>query len=151
MSVNDKAPDFELQGSDGKPHSVKEFGGKYLVLYFYPKDDTPGCTVEARGFNAKLEEVRSHGAEIVGVSSDSFDSHCRFRDKYKLHFLLLSDPDSGVIKSYDAYGNRGLFGFGTLRKTYIIGRNGRIAKIFDKVSPAGHEKEILDFLESKNG
>ena len=146
VEVNSKAPDFRLQGNDGKVHTLQEFKGKALVLYFYPRDDTPGCTIEAKGFNKKLDEVRRKGAEIVGVSKDGFESHCKFRDKYGLRFLLLSDPDSKIIKEYDAYGNRGIFGMGTLRKTYIINSKGRVAKVFEKVNPKGHEEEILGAL-----
>ncbi len=149
IALDDKAPDFRLKGSDGKEHTLKEFSGKYLALYFYPKDDTMGCTIEAKGFNSQLEEIKRLGGVIVGVSADDLDSHGRFCSKYGLKFLLLSDTDSSAIKRYDAYGNRGVFGWGTLRKTYIIDKNGRIAKIFPKVNPMGHEKEILEFLRSQ--
>ncbi|MDE1824118.1 MAG: peroxiredoxin [Candidatus Micrarchaeota archaeon] len=148
LGLNDKAPDFSLPGSDGKEHTLKEFSGRYLVLYFYPKDDTPGCTIEAKAFSKELQRIRKLGAEVVGISKDDFDSHCRFRDKYVLSLLLLSDTDSKAIKAYGAYGDRGIFGFGTLRKTYIIDKKGKIAKIFPKVQPLGHEKEVLEFLSS---
>lgn len=149
LSVNSKAPDFELEGSDGKKHKLKEFSGKYLVLYFYPQDDTPGCTVEAKGLNSRLDEIVSLGAVVVGVSSDDFESHCKFVSKYGLRFLLLSDTSKEMIKNYEAYGNKGVFGWGTLRKTYIIDKNGDIVKIFPKVSPLGHEKEIVEFIKSQ--
>ena len=144
----EKAPDFELVGSDGKKHTLKEFEGKSLVLYFYPKDDTPGCTTEAKNFNKKLDEVRASGAEVIGVSKDDTKSHEKFCNKYSLNFLLLSDPDSSMIKSYGAYGDRGIFGMGTLRKTYIIDKNGKISKIFEKVKPDKHDMEVLDFLKT---
>lgn len=144
----EKAPDFELVGSDGKKHALKEFRGKTLVLYFYPKDDTPGCTTEAKNFNKKLDEVRALGAEVVGVSKDDTKSHEKFCNKYALNFLLLSDPDSSMIKTYGAYGDRGIFGMGTLRKTYIIDKNGKISKIFEKVKPDKHDTEVLDFLKT---
>lgn len=147
ITLNSAAPDFELDGSDGKKHSLAEFRGKYLVLYFYPKDDTPGCTTEACGFRDLSTEIRNLGAEIVGVSRDSLESHGRFGKKHGLNFLLLSDPDSRTIKAYDAYGGRGIFGMGTLRKTYIIDGGGRIVKIYDKVNPDGHAAEILEFLK----
>ena len=143
-----KAPAFKLKGSDGKEHSLSEFKGRYLVLYFYPKDDTPGCTIEAKGFNKKLDEIKKKGAEIVGVSKDDLKSHDKFCNKYGLEFLLLSDPDSKMIKEYDAYGDRGIFGMGTLRNTYIIDKKGKIAKVFEKVNPKGHEDEILEALDS---
>ncbi|MEM4099799.1 MAG: peroxiredoxin, partial [Candidatus Micrarchaeaceae archaeon] len=144
----EKAIDFELDGSDGRKHSLDEFKGKYLVLYFYPKDNTPGCTIEANEFNKKLDTIRKLGGEVVGISKDDLSSHGKFKDKYGLNFLLLSDPDSKVIKAYGAYGNRGIFGYGTLRNTYIIDGKGQIAKIFEKVSPKGHADEVIEFLES---
>lgn len=148
LREGDSAPDFNLEGTDGKAHTLKEFGGRYLVLYFYPKDDTPGCTTEAKGLNARLDEIRKKGAEVVGVSKDDMKSHEKFCSKYALRLLLLSDPSNRMIESYDAYGDRGIFGFGTLRKTYIIGADGRIVKIYPKVKPDGHEKEVLEFLSA---
>ncbi len=141
-----KAPDFKLEGSDGKTHTLKDFKGKTLVLYFYPRDDTTGCTIEAKGFNEMLSEFKKLGAEIVGVSNDDLKSHDKFCNKYRLKFLLLSDPDNKTIKTYDAYGNKGVFGWGTLRKTYIIDKDGRIKKIFGKVHPPGHNKEVISIL-----
>ncbi len=141
------APDFRLMGVDGKNHTLKEFKGRYVVLYFYPKDDTPGCTIEAKDFTKNAEDIRKLGAEIVGVSTDDFESHCNFRDKYGLGILLLSDPERRVIKEYDSYGERGAFGPGTLRKTYIIGRDGRIVKNFGKVNPLGHAEAVLKALK----
>lgn len=148
IAIKDKAPGFELEGSDGKKHSLRDFSGRYLVLYFYPKDDTPGCTTEACGFSDMIGEIRKAGAEVVGISKDGLDSHGKFREKYKLNFLLLSDPESKVIKAYDSYGDRGIFGMGTLRKTYVIDKKGRIAKIYEKVKPEGHNQEVLEFLKS---
>ncbi len=148
ISLNSDAPDFELDGSDGRKHSLAEFRGKYLVLYFYPKDGTPGCTTEACGFRDLSAEIRKLGAEIVGISKDPIESHGRFGKKYRLNFLLLSDPESRAIKAYDAYGGQGIFGMSTLRKTYIIDREGKIVKAYDKVNPDGHAAEILEFLKS---
>ncbi len=142
-----KAPDFSLDGSDGKRHNLKEFAGSYLVLYFYPRDGTPGCTIEAKGFNSRISDLKKLGVQVVGVSSDDYNSHCKFTSKYGLKFLLLSDPGHSVIKKYDAYGSRGIFGMGTLRKTYIIDAKGRIVKVYPKVSPAGHEEEIIEFIK----
>lgn len=140
------APDFKLMGSDGKEHTLSEFKGKYLILYFYPKDDTPGCTVEAKEFNSALNEFEGKGARIVGVSKDDLKSHEKFKNKYELNFLLLSDPESKVIKEYDAYGDRGIFGMGTLRKTFLIDKNGKIVKVFDKVNPKGHGAQLLSCI-----
>ncbi len=141
-----KAPDFKLMGSDGKEHTLSEFKGNYLILYFYPKDDTPGCTVEAKEFNSTLSEFESKGARIVGVSKDDLKSHEKFKNKYELNFLLLSDPESKVIKAYDAYGDRGIFGMGTLRKTFLIDKDGKIVKVFDKVNPKGHGEQVLSCI-----
>ncbi len=148
VSEGSAAPGFSLMGSDGKTHTLEEFAGKYLVLYFYPKDNTPGCTIEANEFNKHLEEIRALGAEVVGVSKDDLKSHDKFRVKYDLKFLLLSDPESGTIRAYDAYGNRGIFGEGTLRNTYVIGRDGKLVKVFEKVSPKGHAGEVIEFLKT---
>ncbi len=148
VAEGEKAPDFALEGSDGKTHSLKEFGGRYLVLYFYPRDDTPGCTAEACSFRDSISEIRREGAEVVGVSRDPLESHAKFRSKFGLNFLLLSDPEGKTIKEYGAYGSRGVFGMGTLRKTFVIDGKGRIVKIYDKVSPKEHGGEILGFLGS---
>ncbi len=148
LKEGDAAPDFELDGSDGAKHRLKDYRGKYLVLYFYPKDNTPGCTIEANEFNKKLEEIRKLNAEVIGVSKDDLKSHGKFMDKYGLKFLLLSDTDSKTIKDYGAYGDRGIFGMGTLRNTYIIGKDGKIAKIYEKVKPKGHASEVIEFLKS---
>ena len=148
ISINSAAPDFMLDGSDGKKHTLKEFAGKYLVLYFYPKDDTPGCTAEACGFRDMAGEIRKLGAEIVGISKDPIESHDKFGKKYQLNFLLLSDPESTAIRAYDAFGSRGIFGKGTLRKTFIIDKAGKIANVYDNVKPEGHASEILEFLRN---
>jgi peroxiredoxin Q/BCP len=148
VNEGEKAPDFLLVGSDGKKHAMKDFKGKYLVLYFYPKDDTPGCTTEAKDFNASRKEIKELGAEVVGISKDSPESHVKFCSKYSLDFILLSDPESSAIKAYGAYGDRGVFGKGTLRKTYIIDKNGIVVKVFPKVKPGGHDKEVIEFLKS---
>ncbi len=146
VKVGDKAPDFKLMGSDGKEHTLKEFRGKNLVLYFYPKDDTPGCTVEANEFNKTLSDLERKGAVVVGISKDSIESHDKFKKKYKLDFLLLSDPESKTIKEYGSYGDRGIFGMGTLRNTYLIGKDGKIMKVFEKVSPKGHGAEVASCI-----
>ncbi len=147
VKENEDAPDFSLKGSDGKTHSLRDFAGKYLVLYFYPKDNTPGCTIEANAFNRSLNEFKKRNAVVVGVSKDGLKSHDRFVESCNLNFLLLSDPESKTIKEYGAYGNRGIFGMGTLRNTYLIDKKGRIAKAFEKVKPGGHDKEVLAAID----
>jgi peroxiredoxin Q/BCP len=141
-----QAPDFSLEGSDGKMHSLAEFRGRVVVLYFYPRDDTPGCTIEAKGFNEQIGEIEKKNAVVIGVSKDGPESHQKFKNKYLLGFLLLSDPESITIKAYDSYGNKGIFGWGTLRRTFIIGEDGKVRKIFDKVSPKGHAGEVLSCI-----
>ncbi|MFP3215426.1 MAG: thioredoxin-dependent thiol peroxidase [Candidatus Micrarchaeota archaeon] len=143
----DSAPKFNLKGSDGKMHSSDEFKGKYLIVYFYPKDNTPGCTAEACSFRDVNDEIRKLGAEVIGISKDSVDSHNKFISKHQLNFLLLSDPESKTIKEFGAYGNRGVFGFGTLRKTYIIDKTGRIVKILEKIKPEEHAQKVLEYLK----
>ena len=144
---NEKAIDFNLDGSDGKKHTLSEFNGKYLVLYFYPKDNTPGCTIEAKEFNKHLDELKILNAVVVGVSKDDLKSHGKFVDKCNLTFLLLSDHDSATIKAYGAYGDRGIFGVGTLRNTYII-KDGNVLKVFTKVKPNGHAEEVIEAIKS---
>jgi peroxiredoxin Q/BCP len=150
LKEGDSAPNFSLKGSDGKIHTLKEFSGKFLVLYFYPKDDTPGCTIEAKTFNKRNSDFRAIGAEVVGISKDSFESHCSFRDKYNLEFLLLSDPTNSTIKAYGAYGDREIFGMGTLRNTYLIGKDGTLLKIFENVSPDKNPQELISAIKSLN-
>jgi thioredoxin-dependent peroxiredoxin len=148
LNENEKAPDFSLMGSDGKKHTLRDFKGKNLVLYFYPKDDTTGCTIEAKCFNARMGEIRANDAVVVGVSSDDLESHDKFISKYDLDFLLLSDPKNETIKEYDSYGNKGAFGWGTIRNTFIIGKDGRILKIFKRVKAEGHDRQVLEFLRA---
>ncbi len=148
IEVGKSAPDFQLDGSDKKKHTLSEFRGRYVVLYFYPKDNTPGCTIEANEFNKHLPEIRKLGAEVVGVSKDDLKSHDKFIKKCELNFLLLSDPESKTIKEYGAYGDRGIFGMGTLRNTYLIGKDGKLLAKFEKVNPKGHAQEIIEALKS---
>ncbi len=154
LSEGDMAPDFKLAGSDGRTHSLKELNGKYVVLYFYPKDNTPGCTMEANNFNKRLDDIRKLNAEVIGISKDDLKSHGKFINRHDLKFLLLSDVESKTIKDYRAYGDRGIFGVGTLRNTYLIGKDGKIIKIFEKVNPKSHADEIISALkeaEMKSG
>lgn len=150
LKEGDAAPNFSLSGSDVKKHTLKEFKGRFLVLYFYPKDDTMGCTIEAKCFNARMGEIKLENAEVVGVSADDLESHGRFISKYDLGFLLLSDPGKKTIKEYGSYGNKGIFGMGIIRKTFIIGKDGKILKIFPRVHPNGHDREVVEFLRSQN-
>lgn len=142
------APDFHLPDKDGKLHSLKDFVGKTIVLYFYPEDDTPGCTVEACEFRDAKQDIASRGAFVIGISKDSPESHEAFDKKYGLNFLLLSDAEHKVISAYGSWGLKiaGKEFEGTLRNTFIIGPDGRIKKIFTGVTPKGHAKQVLDAI-----
>lgn len=150
LKEGDKAPGFSLPGSNGKTVSPKDFlGKKRVILYFYPKDDTPGCTVEACGFRDQIRKVESKEAIVLGVSPDGVDSHSRFIEKFKLPFLLLSDEAQMTCKAYGVWVKKNMYGkeyMGVARTTFVIGKDGNIEKIFEKVKPDGHAQEILEFL-----
>lgn len=141
-----KAPDFNLPDQDGKMHALADYKGKWLVVYFYPKDFTPGCTKEACGFRDASGELTKRGIKIVGISKDSVSSHKKFIQKYNLNFTLLADPEHRVIESYGAWGPKKFMGrefFGTLRNTYLINPKGEIVKEYKKVDPINHPSQIL--------
>jgi len=146
-----KAPRFELVETGGKTVSLAELaGGRNLILYFYPKDMTPGCTIEACSFRDNLARVRSLGAEVVGVSPDSTDSHCKFTDKHSLNFPLLADLGNAVAKRYGVWKEKSLYGrkfMGIERTTFVIDRNGVVRKVFPKVKVAGHVDEVMAALK----
>jgi peroxiredoxin Q/BCP len=146
-----KAPPFTLDGSDGKRHSLKEYQGKTVVLYFYPKDDTPGCTKEACGFRDLSAALQSAGAVVLGISKDSIEAHRRFIGNYQLPFTLLSDPKAEVMKKYGAFGNKLMYGKevqGTIRSTVVIGPRGDVLKHWTAVKKAeSHPDEVLKFLK----
>jgi peroxiredoxin Q/BCP len=143
-----KAPDFTLASSDGAV-SLKSLRGKPVVLYFYPKDDTPGCTREACAFRDAKARFKKSGAVILGVSPDSVASHDKFRDKYKLNFHLLADPDKSVAKKYGAFGEKVLYGkkvVGMIRSTFVIDADGVVRKVFPRVRVDGHDEQVLEAL-----
>jgi peroxiredoxin Q/BCP len=146
-----KAPDFTLLGQDSKTHTLSEYSGKWLVLYFYPKDDTSGCTTEACSFRDARDVISELGnAVVVGVSKDSVESHKKFIEKNGLNFTLLSDPDHKVISAYDSWKLSKFMGkeyFGTHRNTFIINPDGYIAKKYEGVDPKTHVGQILDDLK----
>lgn len=149
IEIGQKAPPFSLLDAEGEAHRLDEFSGSWLVLYFYPRDSTPGCTTEACGFRDRHDEIRKAGAAVVGISADGGKAHAKFRDTYGLPFLLLSDPEKKVIESYGAWGEKKMYGktiLGILRSTFLIDGNGLVRKVFPKVSPAGHAEEILAAL-----
>jgi thioredoxin-dependent peroxiredoxin len=149
-----KAPDFSLPDQFGKLVSLKDFAGKWLVLYFYPKDNTPKCTAEACAFEGGREILKALGAEVVGVSKDSTKKHLNFAEKNSLNFPLLSDPSGKVIESYGAWGNKLMFGrtfMGILRNTYLINPSGQIVKIYEGVDPKVHVSELAVDLKAFAG
>jgi peroxiredoxin Q/BCP len=151
LKEGDIAPDFELPSSDGKRVRLSQFRGKKVVLYFYPQDDTPGCTAEACSFRDSLPRFGKLDAVILGVSKDSVESHRKFIKKYSLNFTLLSDEELVAHRLYDTWKKRNMYGrefMGTERSTFVIGADGRIKKIFRRVRVDGHEKEVLAALNS---
>jgi thioredoxin-dependent peroxiredoxin len=146
------AHDFTLPDQDGKEHKLSDFRGKWIILYFYPKDDTSGCTKEACSFRDNLATLASKNVVVIGISADSPESHRKFIDKYKLNFLLLSDQAKEIIKQYNAWGKKIAYGkevIGVQRKTYLINPDGEIMKYYEKVVPENneHTNEILTELE----
>jgi thioredoxin-dependent peroxiredoxin len=148
-----KAPPFSLEGNDGKKHSLEDYRGKTVVLYFYPKDDTPGCTKEACGFRDLGSSLKKSGAVVLGVSKDSIDSHNKFAGKYKLPFTLLSDPKAEVMRKYGAFGKKLMYGKtveGTIRSTVVIGPKGEVIKHWSAVKKAeAHPEEVVNFLKTE--
>ncbi len=150
-----KAPDFSLLDQNSAVHSLSDYAGKWVVLYFYPKDDTPGCTTEACNFRDERDAIADYGnAVVIGVSKDSPASHKNFADKHKLNFTLLSDPAHQTIKAYSAWQQKSMFGkkfMGIQRMTVIINPDGFIAKEYPKVDPSQHAAEIIKDLRSLQG
>jgi thioredoxin-dependent peroxiredoxin len=149
LKEGDPAPDFTARTSGGKEVSLKDFAGRYVVLYFYPKDDTPGCTKEACGFRDQFAAFRKKKIEVLGVSTDSVKAHDKFVAKYNLPFTLLSDEDRRIVQAYGVWGEKSFMGRryqGTFRVTFLIGPNGRIQKIWPEVKAATHAEEVLASL-----
>ena len=146
LEVGKKAPAFTMESSDGGKVKLSDFAGKLVVLYFYPRDNTPGCTVEAENFRDAIPALKKLGAVVLGVSKDSIASHCKFRDKYELTFPLLSDPDGKVLEAYGAWGDKVLYGKkskGIIRSTVLIGKDGKVLKHWPKVSVKGHVDDVI--------
>ncbi len=146
LNEGDTAPDFELKDTNGNTVRLTSFMGKKVVLYFYPKDDTPHCTIESCSFRDNLEKFNAKNTVILGFSLDDSSSHRRFVDKYKLPFTLLCGTKE-VAEKYGAYGDKGIFGMGIIRTTYVIDEKGKIMKIFPKVDVKVHSREILQLLQ----
>lgn len=154
LKEGDAAPDFVLKDADGQDVRLSSLLGRPVVVYFYPKDNTVGCTIEAKGFRDNMQDIEAHGAVVLGISMDSIAKHCGFRDKHQIPYLLLSDPDGRVHDLYDAWLTT-LFGkthFAVRRCTYVIDAQGIIRKVYRHVNPLGHAKDIskdLELLQAK--
>lgn len=152
LTVGTKAPDFTLIDKEGNNISLADFLGKKIVLYFYPKDNTPGCTRQACAFASAYEDFKTNNIAVIGISKDSVASHKKFAEKYSLPFILLSDPELVAIKAYDVWQEKkmcGKVGMGVVRTTFIIDENGNIEKIMPKVKPDTNAGEILEYLASE--
>ena len=150
LELNTKAPDFTLTDKDGRQVSLSDFRGRKVVLYFYPKDNTPGCTRQACAFASAYAEFEQLGVTVIGISKDSVASHIRFAEKYNLPFVLLSDPDLQAIKAYDVWQEKKMCGkvsMGVVRTTFIIDEEGKIAHVIPKVKPDTNAAEILEMLK----
>lgn len=146
LNIGDRAPDFTLPDQNGEMHSLKDAGGKWLLLYFYPKDDTPGCTVEACTIRDHYGAFKKAGIVVWGVSADPVKKHAKFAEKYELPFTLLSDEEKGMLKKYGVWAKKKFMGreyMGILRNSFLINPEGKIVKIYEGVKPAEHAEEVL--------
>lgn len=152
LEVGMKAPDFTLQDKDGNNVSISDFKGQKVVVYFYPKDNTPGCTRQACAFAANYDAFQSKNVAVIGISKDSVASHQKFAAKHDLPFILLSDPELTAIQAYDVWKEKKMYGkvsMGVVRSTYVIDENGIIERVMPKVKPDTNAEEILAYLEEK--
>ena len=150
LKINSKAPSFTVSSTTNNKYSLKDSIGKYVVLYFYPKDDTPGCTMETSDFNKLLSKFKKLNCEVYGLSKDSLKSHDKFRDKYKIKFDLLADEELKVLKKYKVWGKKKFMGrefMGINRTTFLIDKKGKIQKIWENVKVKDHAKEVLETLK----
>ena len=151
LKTNTKAPDFKLPSTSKDKYSLKDSIGKYVVIYFYTKDDTPGCTIETNDFNKLLSKFKKLECEVYGISKDNLKSHDKFKDKYKIKFDLLADEELTVLKKYKVWGKKKFMGrefMGILRTTFLIDKKGKIIKIWDNVKVKDHAKEVLETLKN---
>lgn len=142
------APDFSLHDNDNTVHTLKDYRGKWIILYFYPKDDTPGCTVEACSLRDARDTLAEMGAEIIGISKDEPNSHEKFKEKYSLNFTLLTDAKAETIDAYGAWGKKMFGKEGILRKTFIINPEGQVVKVYGRVTPMGHGEAVVNDLKA---
>ncbi|MEO8843902.1 MAG: thioredoxin-dependent thiol peroxidase [Kofleriaceae bacterium] len=153
LEVGKKAPAFTLESSEGGNVKLADFAGTPVVVYFYPRDNTPGCTTEANDFRAAMAKFKKLGVGVLGVSKDSIASHTKFRDKFKLNFALLSDPDGKMIEAYGAWGDKNMYGKkmkGIIRSTVLIDGEGKVAAVWPKVSVKGHVDAVLEAAKALN-
>ena len=153
LNIGDKAPEFTLESTSGERISLADYRGKNVVLYFYPKDDTPGCTVEACEFRDNHKQFDKADTMIFGVSPDDVKSHQKFTAKFDLSFPLLADVDKKVSEAYGVWVEKSMYGrsyMGVARTTFVIGKDGKITKIFEKVKPEGHSGEVLGVVKAEN-
>lgn len=143
-----EAPEFTLPDSHGTAHSLSDFRGKWVIVYFYPKDDTPGCTVEACSIRDARDELTALGAEVIGISRDEPSSHEKFKEKYSLNFLLLTDAEAKTMNDYGAWGKKMFGQEGVLRKTFIINPEGQVVKAYGRVTPLGHGEQLVEALKT---
>ncbi|MDX1946669.1 MAG: thioredoxin-dependent thiol peroxidase [Pirellulaceae bacterium] len=154
LEEGDKAPAFTLQADDGTKVKLADFKGSPVVLYFYPADDTPGCTKEACAFRDRSAELKKLGAKVIGISPDDVGSHAKFRDKYQLNFPLLADPEHAVAEKFGAWREKNMYGkkkMGIARSTFLIGPDGVIAKAWKAVKVEGHDAAVIEALKELNG
>ena len=151
LKINSKAPNFILSSTSKDKYSLRDSIGKFVVIYFYPKDDTPGCTIETNDFNKLIPKFEKLNCEIYGISKDSIKSHDKFKNKYKIKFDLLSDQEIKVLKKYKVWGKKKFMGrefMGTIRSTFLVDKTGKIIKIWDNVKVKDHAKEVFDTLKT---
>ncbi len=148
INITYDAPDFKLKDETGVEHKLSDYKGKWLVLYFYPKDETPGCTVEACSLRDARDDLASLGADVVGISKDEASSHEKFKAKHTLNFTLLTDSDGSVMQAYGAWGKKMFGQEGVLRKTFIIDPSGKVVKVYGRVTPLGHGEQVVADLKS---
>ena len=151
LKINSKAPNFILSSTSKDKYSLKDSLGKFVVIYFYPKDDTPGCTIETNDFNKLIPKFEKLNCEVYGISKDSIKSHDKFKNKYKIKFDLLSDQEIKVLKKYKVWGKKKFMGrefMGTIRSTFLVNKTGKIIKIWNNVKVKDHAKEVFDTLKT---
>ncbi|MCF6147804.1 MAG: thioredoxin-dependent thiol peroxidase [Candidatus Kuenenia sp.] len=149
LKHGDRAPEFILSDQNGKKHKLSDFKGQWVLIYFYPRDNTPGCTKEACAFRDSFKEYEKSKIKVIGISTDSVEGHEKFAKKYQLPFTLLADEDKKVVEQYDVWGMKKFMGkehMGTIRMSFLVDPKGNIAKIYEKVKPTDHAKEVLKDL-----